>query len=257
MLFENIIIGPIHSRRLGNSLGINLLPLKRKFCTYDCIYCECGWNEETIGNKVDLPSYDDVSEQLRRRISELKAEGVSVDSFTFAGNGEPTLHPDFPKVVDLVVEMRNEHYPNAVITLLTNATQLSRPEIYEALMKLDNPVLKLDAGTMSMRNNINKPTAEKYSFDELINNLIRFGNRGIIQTLLLRGTNDGKTISNVSDEDFGEYIKLLKKIGPKYVMLYAIDRTTPEKNLEKLTVDELEFYAQQIRNEGIDVKVYG
>lgn len=257
MLFENIIIGPIHSRRLGNSLGINLLPLKRKFCTYDCIYCECGWNEETIGNKVDLPSYDDVSEQLRRRISELKAEGVSVDSFTFAGNGEPTLHPDFPKVVDLVVEMRNEHYPNAVITLLTNATQLSRPEIYEALMKLDNPVLKLDAGTMAMRNNINKPTAEKYSFDELVNNLIRFGNRGIIQTLLLRGTNDGKTISNVSDEDFGEYIKLLKKIGPKYVMLYAIDRATPEKNLEKLTVDELEFYAQQIRNEGIDVKVYG
>ncbi len=257
MLFENIIIGPIHSRRLGNSLGINLLPLKRKFCTYDCIYCECGWNEETIGNKVDFPSYDDVSEQLRRRISELKAEGVSVDSFTFAGNGEPTLHPDFPKVVDLVVEMRNEHYPNAVITLLTNATQLSRPEIYEALMKLDNPVLKLDAGTMAMRNNINKPTAEKYSFDELVNNLIRFGNRGIIQTLLLRGTNDGKTISNVSDEDFGEYIKLLKKIGPKYVMLYAIDRATPEKNLEKLTVDELEFYAQQIRNEGIDVKVYG
>lgn len=257
MLFENTIIGPIHSRRLGNSLGINLLPLKRKFCTYDCIYCECGWNEETIGNKVDLPSYDDVSEQLRRRISELKAEGVSVDSFTFAGNGEPTLHPDFPKVVDLVVEMRNEHYPNAVITLLTNATQLSRPEIYEALMKLDNPVLKLDAGTMAMRNNINKPTAEKYSFDELVNNLIRFGNRGIIQTLLLRGTNDGKTISNVSDEDFGEYIKLLKKIGPKYVMLYAIDRATPEKNLEKLTVDELEFYAQQIRNEGIDVKVYG
>ncbi|MBR3939300.1 MAG: radical SAM protein [Bacteroidales bacterium] len=257
MLFENIIIGPIHSRRLGNSLGINLLPLKRKFCTYDCIYCECGWNEETIGNKVDLPSYDDVSEQLRRRISELKAEGVSVDSLTFAGNGEPTLHPDFPKVVDLVVEMRNEHYPNAVITLLTNATQLSRPEIYEALMKLDNPVLKLDAGTMAMRNNINKPTAEKYSFDELVNNLIRFGNRGIIQTLLLRGTNDGKTISNVSDEDFGEYIKLLKKIGPKYVMLYAIDRATPEKNLEKLTVDELEFYAQQIRNEGIDVKVYG
>ena len=257
MLFENTIIGPIHSRRLGNSLGINLLPLKRKFCTYDCIYCECGWNEETIGNKVDLPSYDDVSEQLRRRISELKAEGVSVDSFTFAGNGEPTLHPDFPKVVDLVVEMRNEHYPNAVITLLTNATQLSRPEIYEALMKLDNPVLKLDAGTMAMRNNINKPTAEKYSFDELVNNLIRFGNRGIIQTLLLRGTNDGKTISNVSDEDFGEYIKLLKKIGPKYVMLYAIDRATPEKNLEKLTVEELEIYAQKIRNEGIDVKVYG
>lgn len=257
MLFENTIIGPIHSRRLGNSLGINLLPLKRKFCTYDCIYCECGWNEETIKNAVELPTYEDVRVQLEKRVAELKSEGVEVDSFTFAGNGEPTLHPDFVRVVDLVVKMRNEHYPNAVITLLTNATQLSRPEIYDALMKLDNPVLKLDAGMEDMRNSINKPTAEKYSFDELVNNLIRFGNKGIIQTLLLRGTNDGKTISNVSKEDFGEYIELLKKIRPKYVMLYAIDRATPEKDLEKLTVDELELYAQQIRNEGIDVKVYG
>ncbi len=257
MLFENTIIGPIHSRRLGNSLGINLLPLKRKFCTYDCIYCECGWNEETIENKIELPSYEDVRNQLKKRIDELKAEGTVVDSFTFAGNGEPTLHPDFPKVVDLVVEIRNKYYPNAVITLLTNATQLSRPEIYNALLKLDNPVLKLDAGMAAMRNSINKPTAEKYSFDELVNNLILFGNRGIIQTLLLRGSNDGKIISNVSDEDFGEYIELLKKIRPKYVMLYAIDRTTPEKDLEKLSVDELEIYAQKIRNEGIDVKVYG
>lgn len=257
MLFENTIIGPIHSRRLGNSLGINLLPLKRKFCTYDCIYCECGWNEETIENKIELPSYEDVRNQLKKRIDELKAEGTVVDSFTFAGNGEPTLHPDFPKVVDLVVEIRNKYYPNAVITLLTNATQLSRPEIYNALLKLDNPVLKLDAGMAAMRNSINKPTAEKYSFDELVNNLILFGNRGIIQTLLLRGSNDGKIISNVSDEDFGEYIELLKKIRPKYVMLYAIDRATPEKDLEKLSVDELETYAQKIRNEGIDVKVYG
>lgn len=257
MLFENTIIGPIHSRRLGNSLGINLLPLKRKFCTYDCIYCECGWNEETIENKIELPSYEDIRNQLKKRIDELKAEGTVVDSFTFAGNGEPTLHPDFPKVVDLVVEIRNKYYPNAVITLLTNATQLSRPEIYNALLKLDNPVLKLDAGMAAMRNSINKPTAEKYSFDELVNNLILFGNRGIIQTLLLRGSNDGKIISNVSDEDFGEYIELLKKIRPKYVMLYAIDRATPEKDLEKLSVDELEIYAQKIRNEGIDVKVYG
>ncbi len=257
MLFENTIIGPIHSRRLGNSLGINLLPLKRKFCTYDCIYCECGWNEETIENKIELPSYEDVRNQLKKRIDELKAEGTVVDSFTFAGNGEPTLHPDFPKVVDLVVEIRNKYYPNAVITLLTNATQLSRPEIYNALLKLDNPVLKLDAGMAAMRNSINKPTAEKYSFDELVNNLILFGNRGIIQTLLLRGSNDGKIISNVSNEDFGEYIELLKKIRPKYVMLYAIDRATPEKDLEKLSVDELEIYAQKIRNEGIDVKVYG
>ena len=257
MLFENTIIGPIRSRRLGNSLGINLLPLKRKFCTYDCIYCECGWNKDTIENKVELPTYDDVKQQLEKRINELKAEGVVVDSFTFAGNGEPTLHPDFVRVVDLVVEMRDKHYPNAVITLLTNATQLCKPEIYDALQKLDNPVLKLDAGMEVMRNSINKPTSEKYSFEELVENLIRFGSKGIIQTLLLRGTNEGKVISNVSEEDFTEYLNLLKKIRPKYVMLYAIDRATPEKDLEKLTVEELEFYAEKIRNEGVDVKVYG
>ena len=257
MLFENTIIGPIRSRRLGNSLGINLLPLKRKFCTYDCIYCECGWNKDTIENKVELPTYDDVKQQLEKRINELKAEGVVVDSFTFAGNGEPTLHPDFVRVVDLVVEMRDKHYPNAVITLLTNATQLCKPEIYDALQKLDNPVLKLDAGMEVMRNSINKPTSEKYSFEELVENLIRFGSKGIIQTLLLRGTNEGKVISNVSEEDFTEYLNLLKKIRPKYVMLYAIDRATPEKDLEKLTVEELEFYAEKIRNEDIDVKVYG
>ena len=257
MLFENTIIGPIHSRRLGNSLGINLLPLKRKFCTYDCIYCECGWNKDTIENKVALPTYDDVKQQLEKRINELKAEGVVVDSFTFAGNGEPTLHPDFVRVVDLVVEMRDKHYPNAVITLLTNATQLCKPEIYDALQKLDNPVLKLDAGMEAMRNSINKPTSERYSFEELVENLIRFGSNGILQTLLLRGTNEGKVISNVSEEDFTEYLNLLKKIRPKYVMLYAIDRATPEKDLEKLTVEELEFYAEKIRNEDIDVKVYG
>ena len=257
MLFENTIIGPIRSRRLGNSLGINLLPLKRKFCTYDCIYCECGWNKDTIENKVELPTYDDVKQQLEKRINELKAEGVVVDSFTFAGNGEPTLHPDFVRVVDLVVEMRDKHYPNAVITLLTNATQLCKPEIYDALQKLDNPVLKLDAGMEAMRNSINKPTSERYSFEELVENLIRFGSKGIIQTLLLRGTNEGKVISNVSEDDFAEYLNLLKKIRPKYVMLYAIDRATPEKDLEKLTVDELEFYAEKIRNEGVDVKVYG
>ena len=257
MLFENTIIGPIRSRRLGNSLGINLLPLKRKFCTYDCIYCECGWNKDTIENKVELPTYDDVKQQLEKRINELKAEGVVVDSFTFAGNGEPTLHPDFVRVVDLVVEMRDKHYPNAVITLLTNATQLCKPEIYDALQKLDNPVLKLDAGMEAMRNSINKPTSERYSFEELVENLIRFGSKGIIQTLLLRGTNEGKVISNVSEEDFTEYLNLLKKIRPKYVMLYAIDRATPEKDLEKLTIEELEFYAEKIRNEDIDVKVYG
>ena len=256
MLFETIV-GPIHSRRLGSSLGINLLPQERKLCTYDCIYCECGWNSETEKKAIKLPTFEEVSELLEKRLQELVAQGVPVDSFTFAGNGEPTLHPQFPQVADFVMKMRDKYYPKAVVTLLTNATQLSRPEVFDAVLKLDNPVLKLDAGTAAMRTAINKPNKPEHTFEQLVDNLVRFGNRCIVQTLLLRGENDGHAISNVSDEEFAKYVEIVKKIGPKYVMLYAIDRATPEKKLEKLTVEELEKYAQIIRNEGIEVKVYG
>ena len=256
MLFETIV-GPIHSRRLGSSLGINLLPQERKLCTYDCIYCECGWNSETENKAIKLPTFEEVSELLEKRLQELVAQGVPVDSFTFAGNGEPTLHPQFPQVADFVMKMRDKYYPKAVVTLLTNATQLSRPEVFDAVLKLDNPVLKLDAGTAAMRTAINKPNKPEHTFEQLVDNLVRFGNRCIVQTLLLRGENDGHAISNVSDEEFAKYVEIVKKIGPKYVMLYAIDRATPEKKLEKLSVEELEKYAQIIRNEGIEVKVYG
>ena len=256
MLFETIV-GPIHSRRLGSSLGINLLPQERKLCTYDCIYCECGWNSETEKKSIKLPTLDDISKLLEKRLQELVAQGIPVDSFTFAGNGEPTLHPQFPQVADLAIKMRDKYYPKAVVTLLTNATQLSRPEIFDAVLKLDNPVLKLDAGTAAMRAAINKPTPACPDFDALVNNLVRFGNKCIVQTLLLRGENDGHAINNVSDKEFEEYVEIVKKIGPKYVMLYAIDRATPEKKLEKLTVEELEKYAQIIRDKGVEVKVYG
>ena len=167
------------------------------------------------------------------------------------------MHPQFPQVADFVLKMRDKYYPKAVVTLLTNATQLSRPEVFDAVLKLDNPVLKLDAGTAAMRTAINKPNKPEHTFEQLVDNLVRFGNRCIVQTLLLRGENDGHAISNVSDEEFAKYVEIVKKIGPKYVMLYAIDRATPEKKLEKLTVEELEKYAQIIRNEGIEVKVYG
>lgn len=256
MLFETII-GPIHSRRLGSSLGVNLLPLQRKVCTYDCIYCECGWNKETERETIEMPTLADVRPQLEKRLQELVAQNVPVDSFTFAGNGEPTLHPEFPQVVDFVIRMRDKYYPKAVTTLLTNATQIHRPEIFYALQKIDNPVLKLDAGTASMQAAINRPTNACPDFLNISENIARLGNRCIIQTLLLRGEHNGQTISNVSDSEFAQYVNKLKKIHPKYVMLYAIDRATPEKKLEKLTVEEMEKFAQVIRNEGVDVKVYG
>ena len=257
MLFDNTIVGPIHSRRLGSSLGVNLLPLKHKYCSYDCIYCECGWNRESEQQEMVYATPDEIRTLLDQRLRQLTAEGVSVDSFTFAGNGEPTLYPHFPEMVDLVSEMRDRYYPQAVTTLLTNATQLKHKAIFDAVLKLDNPVLKLDAGTERMRQLINRNNDMGCSWDELLNNLIAFGNKAIIQTLLFDGTSDGVPVSNIIDEEFIPYLQHLKKISPKYVMLYALDRATPEKNLRKLSVEELNVYAERIRNEGIEVKVYG
>lgn len=257
MLFENSIVGPIHSRRLGSSLGVNLLPLKHKYCSYDCIYCECGWNRESENQEMVYATPDELKGLLQKRLEQLKAEGAKVDSFTFAGNGEPTLYPHFPEMVDVVREMRDKYYQEAATTLLTNATQLKRKEIFDAVMKLDNPVLKLDAGTEHMRQLINKNNDMGCSWEELINNLIAFGSRGIIQTLLFDGRSGGETVSNIIDSEFTPYLGYLKQIRPRYVMLYALDRATPEKDLRKLSVEELERYAQIIRKEGIEVKVYG
>lgn len=264
MLFENTIVGPIHSRRLGSSLGVNLLPLKHKYCSYDCIYCECGWNRDSERAEMVYNTPAEIRMQLEQRLQELVAQGVPVDSLTFAGNGEPTLYPDFPAIVDLVCEMRDKYYPKAATTLLTNATQLRRPEIFNALKKLTNPCLKLDAGTQEMRELINRNIAHSdegntgCTWDELIDGLVRFGHDGIIQTLLFDGEDDeGHRVSNIIDEQFVPYLELLKKINPKFVMIYPLDRATPAKNLRKIKIDELNLYAERIKKEGIEVKVYG
>lgn len=257
MLFENTIFGPIKSRRLGNSLGVNLLPTQHKYCSYDCIYCECGWNKDSEKGLMQYATPAEIRQLLDERLQMLKDQGVVVDSFTFAGNGEPTLYPHFPEIVDLVHEMRDKYYPSAVTTLLTNATQLVRPEIFEAVQKMDNPVLKLDAGTPEMRMLINRNNDMGCSWEELLDVLQRFGGKGIIQTLLFDGESEGHKVSNIIPQEFDLYLEHLKKIRPKYVMLYALDRATPEKALRKLPVEELNHYADIIRNEDIEVKVYG
>ncbi len=258
MLFENTIVGPIHSRRLGHSLGVNLLPLKHKKCSFDCVYCECGWNRESEDGEVLFDTPEHIAVLLEERLKELVAAGRPVDSFTFAGNGEPTLYPYFPQVVEVVCTLRDKYYPQAVVTLLTNATQLIHPEIYAAVHKLDNPILKLDAGTEIMWQRINRNNPEiGCTFAQLTDNLVRFGRDGIIQTLLFEGEHAGEVISNIAEEEFAAYTAWIKKINPRYVMLYSLDRATPEKALRKLSVEEMEPYAEILRNEGIETKVYG
>lgn len=257
MLFENTIVGPVQSRRLGTSLGINLLPLHRKVCDFDCVYCECGWNRESEANEILMPDVSQIAGLLEKRLTELLEQGVRIDSLTFSGNGEPTASPHFPQVVDMGIEMRNRYFPDAKVSLLSNSTRLGKVRVFEAICKIDNPILKLDAGTPGMWNLINRPTKDCCSFDEVVEKLTELGNRCIIQTLLFRGESEGKEISNISESEFESYLCLLEKIRPKSVMIYALDRATPEKNLVKLTADELKVYSQKLESQGIETKVYG
>ncbi len=256
MLFEEIIFGPIRSRRLGTSLGVNLLPTQKKICNFDCIYCECGWNADTAEVKQKLPPFEEVASHLQTKCEQLAKEGVAIDSFTFAGNGEPTIHPQFPEIAEEVIRCRNQFFPNAKITVLSNSTALSNPLVFEALQGLDNPILKLDCGTEETFKKINQFKGA-VGFQDIVNNLIRFGKTGIIQTLLFRGISNGQKVDNTEKEEFAAYLEILKKIQPRYVMLYGLDRATPEKDLEKLSAAELESYADQIRKTtGLEVKCF-
>lgn len=257
ILFEDIVFGPIKSRRLGTSLGVNVLPTTKKICNFNCVYCECGWNEDNSVTDKKLHSRAIIREALAKSLKEIKEEGIELNSITFAGNGEPTIHPEFSEIVDDVIEFRNQYHPDAKITVLTNSTNLNKPTVFDALLKIDNPILKLDAGSNEMFKSINRINTTSTSFQEILSNLKRFGEKGVIQTLLLRGKHNNEIIDNTSDEEFNLYLEHLQKINPRYVMLYAIDRETPEQNLEKLSLEELESYAEKIRALGIEVKVYG
>lgn len=255
MLFENIVFGPIHSRRLGTSLGVNVLPTEKKYCSFNCIYCECGWN--VVDTRVNVPfnKREDIRAALEHRLSvNTEAENANIDSITFSGNGEPTLHPDISGIVDDVMALRNKYCQQAKVTILSNSTNLVREDVFAALQKVDNPILKLDAGTEQMFKAINKPVSAR--FDDIVERLIAFGNKCIVQTLLLRGENDGVVIDNTSEKEFSSWLEIVKRIKPRSVMLYSIDRVTPEKNLEKLLIPELEHYAARIREAGIETATY-
>lgn len=255
MLFENIVFGPIHSRRLGTSLGVNVLPTEKKYCSFNCIYCECGWN--VVDTRVNVPfnKREDIRAALEHRLSvNTEAENANIDSITFSGNGEPTLHPDISGIVDDVMALRNKYCPQAKVTILSNSTNLVREDVFAALQKVDNPILKLDAGTEQMFKAINKPVSAR--FDDIVERLIAFGNKCIVQTLLLIGENDGVVIDNTSEKEFSSWLEIVKRIKPRSVMLYSIDRVTPEKNLEKLLIPELEHYAARIREAGIETATY-
>jgi wyosine [tRNA(Phe)-imidazoG37] synthetase (radical SAM superfamily) len=254
-LFDDIIFGPVKSRRLGVSLGINLLPTKRKICNFNCIYCECGWTKDIEKAVSHLPSREDVYRALERKLLEMKVNGQAPDVITYAGNGEPTLHPNFPGIIDDSIALRDKYFPDSKIAVLSNATTINNPLIKAALLKVDMNILKLDSAVESTLKIFNQPRIP-VKIEELIENLIAFNGKLIIQTLFLRGSYNNMVIDNTSPPETDAWLKAIERIKPSEVMIYTISRDTPEgSQLKKVPVKELRRIAGLVESLGIRTQV--
>lgn len=253
-LFDQIVYGPVHSRRLGASLGINILPADGKRCTFNCIYCECGLNEERKTN-TSMPRRQDIRQALERKLTEMQASGNTPDVITFSGNGEPTMHPEFSGIIGDTLELRQAWAPNTRIAVLSNATLLHKPDVFDALCRVDDNIMKLDSALDFRMLQIDAPAIQPFTCQQVIEQLIRFEGRLVVQTIFLRGERNGVIIDNTSDEEITAWIEALKQIKPRQVMIYTINRETPVKGLQKLTPEQLEAIARRVREAGFEVSV--
>lgn len=254
ILYDNMIFGPVRSRRLGLSLGINLLPTDCKLCSFNCIYCECGW---TLGRQ--RPRFNDkdaVLMMLEQKLVEMVLGGTPPDVITFAGNGEPTMHPHFEEIVESVVALRDKFCPRTKVSVLTNATMLHRESVRRALRRVDNPILKLDSAFDSTVQLIDKPLGH-YSVADVVEKMKLFEGECIVQTMFLRGEFEGQVVDNTTEEEIAAWLKLIGEIAPRSVMVYTIDRDTPAPNLQKVPVEELRAIAERVRALGIECSVAG
>ncbi|WP_321439116.1 radical SAM protein [uncultured Bacteroides sp.] len=249
IIYPSPIFGPVHSRRLGVSLGINLAPSDGKHCSFDCIYCECGLNAENRPIQP-LPMREEVRMALENKLKDMQANGPSPDVITFAGNGEPTSHPHFPEIIDDTIELRNRYFPKAKVSVLSNSTFINRPKVFDALMKVDNNILKLDTVNEEYIKMVDRP-AGHFNVEEIIDNLKAFHGHVIIQTMFMKGTCYGENVDNTGDEYVLPWLEAVKSIAPSQVMIYTIDRETPDKHLIKATRQELNCILEMLKKNGI------
>lgn len=253
-LFGEIIFGPVASRRLGVSLGINLLPKDRKLCSFNCIYCECGLNPGKDAPSPKLPTRKQVATQLERKLQEMQKDGKLPDVLTFAGNGEPTLHPDFAAIIDDTIELRERYCPQARIAVLSNATRLHRPAVFDALLKVDDNIQKLDSALEQTVQLLDQPQG-RFSLTDTVAQLQKFKGRVTIQTLFVKGHYQGQSINNTTEEEVQAWLQLLQEIAPREVMIYTIARDTPIPTLEKADSTTLHAIANRVRALGIKAQV--
>lgn len=249
LIFASPIFGPVHSRRLGVSLGINLLPEDGKVCSFDCIYCECGFNADHRPKK-HLPTREEVRTALEEKLKDMQANGPAPDVLTFAGNGEPTAHPYFPEIIEDTLALRDHYFPNAKVSVLSNSTFIDRPAVFDALNKVDNNILKLDTVDEEYIRLVDQPNG-KYSVKKIIGKIKEFKGNCIIQTMFMKGSYLGKDVNNTTDEYVLPWLETVKEIAPRQVMIYTIDRETPDHDLLKATHEELDRIVKLIEDVGI------
>lgn len=253
VIYPSPIFGPVHSRRLGVSLGVNLMPGDGKVCTFDCIYCECGFNKD-FRPRQRRPTRDEVRAALEDKLREMRDEGRLPDVITFAGNGEPTAHPDFGAIIGDTMALRDAYCPAAKVSVLSNSTFIGRQEVFDALLRVDNNILKLDTVDEDYIRLVNRPSCS-YDLGSLVERMKQFGGRMIVQTMFMHGTFEGRRVDNVDDSCVLPWMEAVKAIRPRMVMIYTIDRETPDKELTKATHAELDRIAAMLRAEGLEVSV--
>lgn len=253
-LFDAPVFGPVNSRRLGVSLGINLLPPDSKVCSFNCLYCECGLNEERHSDSNNLPSREFVYKKLEERLSQMQAKGDELNVITFAGNGEPTIHPDFNVIIDDTIVLRNRFFPEVKISVLSNAAHLGKESVFQALKKIDNNILKLDSAIESTFRIINNANNSLH-IEKIISNLSKFGEGVIIQTLFCKGEYNGKVFDNTSEEELQALVEAYRLIKPDRIMIYSLSRDTPVNSIYKISKDKLETIAIFLRKNSFIVEV--
>lgn len=245
IIYPSPIFGPVHSRRLGVSLGINLLPADGKVCTFDCIYCECGFNSDHRPH-LPMPTREEVATALEARLKDMKQNGPRPDVLTFAGNGEPTANPAFPEIIGDTLRLRDKYFPEAKVSVLSNATQILKPAVHDALMRVDNNIQKLDTVDPLYINKVDRPTGH-YDVQAIIEGLKAFQGKVIIQTIFFHGPE----VSNTGDEYVEPWLDVVAQIRPREVMVYTIDRETPDHSLSKATHEELDSIRDRVIARGI------
>ena len=253
VIYPSPIFGPVHSRRLGVSLGINLLPADGKFCTFDCIYCECGFNADFRPHQK-LPTREEVHHALEARLLDMQQNGPKPDVLTFAGNGEPTAHPQFAGIMEDTLALRDKYFPEAKVSVLSNSTFIHKPEVFDALNKVDNNILKLDTIDDIYTNKVDRPTGH-YDVKQVIERMKAFKGNLIVQPLFMKGMFEGESVDNTTDNYVLPWLEVVKEIAPRQVMIYTIDRETPAPDLLKATHEELDRIGELVRKAGIPCSV--